>query len=109
VLQNKASNDRVVCFEFCRNMMSHVAEDETFLTKICFSDEAEFNLSGKIIRHNVCIRESENPHTVFEHLRDSLKINVFCALSCDKMYRFFFFGGKKEKQFNKIIYLDMLE
>jgi hemerythrin len=34
----------MACFEFCRNMKDHTAEDETFLSKIGFSDEATFHL-----------------------------------------------------------------
>jgi hypothetical protein len=46
------------------------------------------------------------PHAVVEHVRNSPKINIFCALSCDKVYRLFFFG---KKTFIGIISHDMLE
>jgi hypothetical protein len=58
-------------------MMVRIAEDETFLSKICFSDEATFHLSGKVNRHSICVWGSENPHTMVKHSRDSLKINFF--------------------------------
>jgi hypothetical protein len=57
--------------------MDRIAEDETFLSKICFSDEATFYLSGKVNRHNIRVWGSENPHAVVEHSRDSPKIKVF--------------------------------
>jgi hypothetical protein len=52
-------------------------EDETFLPKICFSDEVTFHLSGKVNRRNISVWGSENPHAVVEHSRDSPKINFF--------------------------------
>jgi hypothetical protein len=75
MLQNITPNDRVVRFEFCGNMMDRIIEDKTFLSKICFSDEATFHLSGKVNRHNIRVWGSENPHTVVEHSKDSTKIN----------------------------------
>jgi hypothetical protein len=81
MLQHITPNDRVVCFEFCGNMIDRIAEDETFLSKICFSNEATFQLSGKVNRHNIRVWGSENPHTVVEHSRDSPKINGF--LCCE--------------------------
>jgi hypothetical protein len=55
MLQHITPNDRVVSFEFCGNMLDCIAEDETLLSKICFSDEATFHLSGKVNRHNICV------------------------------------------------------
>jgi hypothetical protein len=49
------------------------------------SDEATLHLSGKVKRHNTHIWGSENPHAIVEHIRDSPKIKVFCALSCDEV------------------------
>jgi hypothetical protein len=41
-----------------------------------------------------------------EHRRDSPKINVFCAVSSQKMYGPFFFA---EETINGMIYLDILQ
>jgi hypothetical protein len=39
-------------------MMDHIAEDEAFLSKICFSDDATLHhLSGKVNRHNIRVWE----------------------------------------------------
>jgi hypothetical protein len=46
------------------------------------------------------------PNAVVEHIKDSPKINVFCVLTCDNVYRTFFF---REKSVNRIIYHDMSE
>ena len=57
-------------------------EDEAFLKRVCFSDEATFHLSGKLNKHNVRIWGSENPHASRELQRDSPKVNVWCGIMC---------------------------
>jgi hypothetical protein len=68
--------------------------DDNLLSKIIFSDEATFHLSGKVNRHNVRIWESENPHVTLEVERDSAKINVFFAVSERTVYGPFIFEGQ---------------
>jgi hypothetical protein len=41
--------------------------------------------------HNVRIWGTEQPHAQIEHQRDSPKINVFCAVSREKVHGPFFF------------------
>jgi hypothetical protein len=52
--------------------------------------------------------ETEKPHTIIEkHIRDSPKVKVFCALSCDTVFGpFFFVGGWGVRGLvvNRIIY-----
>ena len=45
-------------------MLSHIEDDEDYLKKVTFTDEAYFHVSGKVNRHNVRIWGSENPHVV---------------------------------------------
>ncbi|PSN34580.1 hypothetical protein C0J52_26306 [Blattella germanica] len=45
----------------------------------------------KVNRHNVRLWGTENPHCVLEHVRDSPKVNLFCAISKNKVYGSFFF------------------
>ncbi|PNF14729.1 hypothetical protein B7P43_G08933 [Cryptotermes secundus] len=68
-------------------------EDETFISRLIFSDEATFHLSGTVNRHNVRIWGTEQPHETVEHERDSPNVNVFSAVSQDKVYGPFFFEG----------------
>ena len=77
--------------EFCDRTLQNM-EDDTFLPRLIFSDEATFHLSGKVNRHNVRIWELQNPEEALEHERDSLKVNVFCALSQTRVYGPFFFA-----------------
>jgi hypothetical protein len=66
-------------------------EEVGFPEKLVFSDEAPSHISGKN-RHNVRIWDTENPHAILEHERDSSKRNVFCAISHRKIYGPFFFA-----------------
>jgi hypothetical protein len=74
--------------------------------KLVFSDEVCFHLSGKVNRHNVHSWGMENPRATVQHIRDSPRVNVFCAISSRKVYRPFFFAGKSV---NGFAYLDMLQ
>ena len=83
--------------------MEKIKEDGHFL--ICFSDEATFHVSGKLNKHNARIWATENPHITREIERDSLKVNVWCGLLCNKVIVTFFFD---EKTITVDIYLDTL-
>ena len=61
-----------------------MSSDDHFLEKLQFSDEATFHVSGAVNRRNVRRWGSENPHADVERQRDSLKVNVFCAISSQK-------------------------
>jgi hypothetical protein len=63
-LQELEPNDRPHRRNFCTNMLNRLEEDNLFLDKIVFSDEATFHLSGKVNRHNLIIWGSQNPHQV---------------------------------------------
>jgi hypothetical protein len=63
-----------------------------FVERLIFCDEAIFHISGKVNRHNVHICGTEQPHAQIEHQCDSPKLNVFCAVSREKVYGPFFFA-----------------
>jgi hypothetical protein len=81
-------------------------EEDGFAEKLVFSDKGTFRVCGKVNCDNVCIWGMENPHATMEHVRDSPKVNVFCAVSFCKVYRPFFFVGPTVTGIN---YLDMLQ
>jgi hypothetical protein len=81
-------------------------EDDKFLPRVIFSDEATLHLSGKVNRHNVRIWGLQNPHTTLEHERDSPKVIMFCAISQTKVYGPSFFD---EKTVTGVTYLAMLQ
>ena len=90
--------------DFCIALQDRLDEDK-FADQLLFSYEATFHLSGKVNRHNVRIWGTENPRVIVEHVRDSPKCNVFCALSNNKLYGPFFFA---EATVNCHSYLSML-
>ena len=66
MLQALQPNDMSRRKEFAVNMLEQISEDEAFLKRVCFSDEATFHVSGKLNKHNVRIWGSENPHATRE-------------------------------------------
>ena len=76
------------------------------LEKVQFSDEATFYVSGAVNCPVVGIWGSDNPHAYVDHQRDSPKVNVFCAISTQKVYGPFFFA---EETVTGMTYLDMLQ
>jgi hypothetical protein len=81
-------------------------EQDRFAENLVFSDEATFRVCGKVNRQNVRSWGTENPHATMEHVRNSPKINVFCAVSSHKVYGQFLFA---EPSVTGINYLDILQ
>lgn len=106
MMQFLKEEDKMVRRTFCENMQTLMENDDEFFESIVFSDECTFHLSGKVNKHNVRIWGSEKPNTCVQHVRDSPKVNVFCALSVQKVYGPFFFV---EKTIGGFEYLDMLQ
>jgi hypothetical protein len=87
--------------------MFHLIQyDERFLDSIIFSDDNTFHVSGKVNTRNCRIWGSQNLRVSLEHVRDSSKVNVFCALSKGIVFGPFFF---METTIVGIVYLDMLQ
>jgi hypothetical protein len=85
LLQALNPQDHNLCLHFCMDFQQWLEEDR-FAEKLVFSDEATFHVCGKVNHHSVCIWGTENPHATMEHVRDSPKLNVFCAVSSCKAY-----------------------
>jgi len=71
---------------FCNFISEKQEQDDSFVSRIVFSDEARFHLSEKVNRHNVRIWALEQPHATIEHQRDFPKIHVFCTISRKNVY-----------------------
>lgn len=91
---------------FATEILQRIENDNEYLQRVCFSDEATFHTSGKVNRHNVRIWGSENPNFTREEIRDSPKVNVWCGLMHNKIIGPFFFA---ELSITGNIYLDMLQ
>jgi hypothetical protein len=79
-----------------------IQDDERFLDSVIFSNESTFQVNT----HNCRIWGSGNPRDFLKHVRDSPKVNVFCAPSRERVYIPFFFI---ETTIIGIVYLDMLQ
>jgi hypothetical protein len=53
-----------------------VANDDTIMNRLVFSDELRFQLMGRVYQHKQQILCSQNPHGSSEYETDSLKINI---------------------------------
>ncbi|PNF19071.1 hypothetical protein B7P43_G11300 [Cryptotermes secundus] len=106
IVQHLMDANKVVCKEFCMQMLHQTQDDEKFLDSVIFSDMDTFHVSGKVNTHNCGTWGSENPCVYLEHVRDSPKVNVFCTLSKERVYGHFFF---METTITGIVYLDMLQ
>ena len=95
MLPSLQPNDKPKRKEFADNMLQRISEDEEFLKRICFSDEATFHVSGKLNNHNVRIWELEHPHEIRELERDSSKVNVWCGIMCNRVIFFIFHPGNR--------------
>ena len=76
--------------DFCEEMQLKMEEND-FIERLIFCDEATFHISGKVNGHNVCVWGTEQSHAQIEHQHDSPKVNVFCAVSHEKVHGPFFF------------------
>ena len=81
MLQAIQPNDMPRRKEFAVNMLQRISEDEAFLKRVCFSDEATFHVSGKLNKHNVRIWRLENPHANRESDFVSMNQDTHCAFS----------------------------
>ncbi|GFN97073.1 AB hydrolase superfamily protein c1039.03-like [Plakobranchus ocellatus] len=71
------------------DIVEPMENDPGVLSKIIFSDEAIFHLSVlQVNRHSVRIWRIQNPHATLEFERNSLKVNVFCAVTQKTVYGF---------------------
>lgn len=71
---------------FCEFFLTKIQEDEQFLRKIIWSDEAKFSRNGLFNRKNSHYWADRNPHVRREtHYQVSWSFNVYCAIKDDKV------------------------
>ena len=81
-----------------------IREDEAFVGKMYWCDEAQFKLSGAVNRHNCVYWAPENSHVHVSIEVNLPGLNVWCGLSLRGLTGTFFFEGTVTCQ----VYLDML-
>ena len=96
LLQHLKDTDKPAREDFCTQMQAMLEEDG-FDDRLVFSDEATFHLTGKVNEHNTRIWGTEHPHSTLKHVRDSPKVNVFCAIWKKRVYGPFFLKEQQSK------------
>jgi hypothetical protein len=81
--------DRIEMCNILKPMLSNKDNEEN----IFFSDEATFHLNGLVNKHNVRYWSESNPFIQIETVMRSPKVNVWCAMSCNRLIGPFFFEG----------------
>jgi hypothetical protein len=66
-------------------MCAQILEHNNFFSCIVFGDETRFHITGHINQHNCVIWGSEPLGEHLEHERDSLKVNVSCTLTYERV------------------------
>jgi len=84
--QALAACDNETRLEVCAFIRENEANDDSFLSRVGFSDETTFHVNGTADRHNVRICGMKQPHETVGHQRDSPEVNVFRAVSQKKAY-----------------------
>ena len=106
MVQQVSDEDHRCRPDFCLQLQDLMSSDDHFQEKVQFSDEVTFHVSGAVNRRIVRIWGSENSHVYVEHHCDSPKVNVFCAISSQKVYGPFFFA---EETVTGMTCVDMLQ
>lgn len=101
-LHEEDLQDRV---EMCKTLIP-MLENVDIQENILFSDEATFFLKGLVNKHNIRYWSESNPHVTVETVMKSPKINVWCALSKNKIIGPYFF---EDDTVNGQNYLTMLQ
>ena len=73
------------------DIQNAIDRENIFTECIVCHDEATFHASGKVNKHYVQIWGLQNPYAHIEHVRNSSKVNMFCAISHSSVYCPFFF------------------
>ena len=87
---------------FATDMLNKIDDDERFLQRVLFTDEATFHAN----RNNCKIWGSQQSNEIVEYDRGSPNVNVWCGLMHEQFIGPFFFI---EQTITVHVYLDMLE
>lgn len=91
--------------EFAEQQLAVMAEDDTYLDRVIFSDEAIFTLHGGVNKQNVRYWADENPRFFTEQPLHSPQVIVWCGLWSGGIIGPFFF----EATVTADAYLEMLQ
>lgn len=106
VTQALRPQDKEARVEHCHTLVGMTAVDEHFSSRVIFSDEAIFHTSGHVNKRNTIFWGSEHPHVIREHVRDSPKVTVWCAVTSNGVIDPYFF---ENSIVNQETYRNMLQ
>jgi hypothetical protein len=86
--------DRPKRVEFANFMLSEIDDNEGYLQRVMFMDEATFHINGCVNRYKCRIWGSQQQNEFLECIRDTPQVNVWCGLLYDHVVGPFFFCGK---------------
>ncbi len=104
--QKLKDQDKVKRVEACRIILAHSYLEPDMPDRIMFSDEATFHTSGFVNKKTCIIWGEKKPDEAQEYLRNSPKVNVWCAVSSLGIIGPYFHEGDSV---NGAMYLDLLE
>lgn len=90
--------------QFCEIMHNQLIVQPDLLSKIVWTDEACFKLSGHVNRHNCVYWADENPHVIMTSQLNQPGVTVWGGISCDGVIGPVFIDGTVDSH----KYLDML-
>jgi hypothetical protein len=79
MLQHLKREDHTKRLHFCVSFQDLCGDNDNFLKRLRFSDEATFHVSGKVNKQNVRIWGTKKPHRIVENERDSLIQTKWCC------------------------------
>lgn len=79
--------------QFCEQFLEQIDENEALLSKIVWSDESLFHLSGTVSRHNDVRWGPENPHEQCEVPHSHQSVMVWCGITPRTVIGPYFFDG----------------
>lgn len=80
-VQDLSERHMIQRLHYCQEILTHIAEDPEFLTKIIFTDEATFTTAGMFNRKNKHYWASENPHKIQPvKIQGRRSVHVWCGL-----------------------------
>jgi hypothetical protein len=83
LVQHVQSCNKLERVNFVMFMLEQLTADDSYLQKILFSDEAIFHTHGFVNHQNCRIWGSENPHSLIEHVCNSLIVSMWCSITSD--------------------------
>lgn len=99
LVQELSEDDFDRRIEFCDLMMEMIVDDPLLLNNIVFSDEATFELTGNVNRHNCRYWSDVNPHWKRDnHTQYPQKVNVWAGILNGRPVGPFFIEGNLTAQ-----------